>query len=546
MPGIPRRPVAAVGTAVPEDRYKALYEGSQRSLADMAANHALLLNRIRKVRSNLVRMLKEADPLEFSALESNYQGRIEDMDDEMFLACMQHLVTTMSTRLPPRPAMGRVPQAPSAPSEGLGPADPEPDGDYSMADGRPDFSRLLADLNRSADKSRSAAAAPAAPSPSAHGTAPADDSRQPEPDAADGPERTGPAGPEEREAEAMTSLASVLAEYLPDDGSRDDDGLETMTEDWPDDDGFEDFGEFPDIEEPDAPVAHQEAEEPPGPASHETVVVPTRRDRASEAVKSAPAVAPMSSAHAKPASRSRRASRRPSVDAVPPHETDPAMCDGPQADAFMAMAASPRPMFASSMAASAAGGMAAVDAWRISQYESESRDVRFLSPKKKWSSYGHLVLPSQELLSAAGCGDGWWAQTLSRVTGSRLYELAVLMDSVCSDMTDWDMSESGQAMSAVAVTPRGRVGIVAVMPPPEKEVWREELSERLGLMASRRLELIAVLCTSKAKEDAVAAAAAQACASSGWELPCPVVAAGTADWDRGLDAAVPVAMPRSL
>ena len=546
-----RSVMARPRTPPSEDRFRVLYEGSQRSLADMAANHSLLLNRIRKIRSNLVRMLKELNPREFSALESNYHGRIEDMDDEMFLACVQHLLEAAA----PEPVA--APAATSAPPEAGPPptaSSTSPSGsqaeEYALSDGRPDFSRLLADLNSSMGKAKTPASSAKAPPISLDEDTPSPSSSTgQEPSSAEEtivPTRKDPPGPAPSSPSGETqSLASVLAEYMPDPAEEED--LEQISDEWLGDNSNEfpepdPAEEFPDLDpeyDDDDPAAENATE----PAA---TIVPVRPDRASDSVKSAPAVSPMpAQAYSRPSSsRSRKGTRKPKIDATPPYEVDPSICDERQATAFLAMAVSPRPMFTSAMAASSPGGAEMVDAWRISQYESGGRDVRFLGPKKKWSSYGHLVLPSDGLLADAGIDGGWWAQTLSKVSGSRLYEAAVLLDSVCETMTDWEISDSGQSMSAVCPTPRGMVGIVVILPPQEQEVWRDELPDRLSSMVSKSLDLIAVMCTSKTKEDAVATAAAQACASGQWALPCPVVAATTSDWDKGLENASPVAVPQ--
>ena len=74
-------------------RYRALYEGSQMSLTDLATRQAAALDRIGRVRAFLVALLKRERPTEFSAAEQQLGKRMSDVDDDVLLAYVDGLLT---------------------------------------------------------------------------------------------------------------------------------------------------------------------------------------------------------------------------------------------------------------------------------------------------------------------------------------------------------------------------------------------------------------------------------------------------------------------
>ena len=74
-------------------RYRALYEGSQMSLTDLATRQAAALDRIGRIRAFLVALLKRERPTEFAAAEQQLGQRMSDVDDDVLLAYVDGLLT---------------------------------------------------------------------------------------------------------------------------------------------------------------------------------------------------------------------------------------------------------------------------------------------------------------------------------------------------------------------------------------------------------------------------------------------------------------------
>ena len=74
------------GLCGPECTYRSLYEGSQRSLSDMAAKQSVALSRVARLRTGVVAALKQTFPVEFSDAERVLGRRMSATDDEVLLA----------------------------------------------------------------------------------------------------------------------------------------------------------------------------------------------------------------------------------------------------------------------------------------------------------------------------------------------------------------------------------------------------------------------------------------------------------------------------
>jgi hypothetical protein len=78
------------------DHYRSLFEGSQASLADMAARQAQALSRVGRLRSAIVAVLRK-NFMELSAqAEANLGGRLSEVDDEILLAYLDAFTAAAS------------------------------------------------------------------------------------------------------------------------------------------------------------------------------------------------------------------------------------------------------------------------------------------------------------------------------------------------------------------------------------------------------------------------------------------------------------------
>ena len=73
----------------PECRYRGLYEGSQRSLADLASRQADALGRISRLRNQIIQGLKRIMPVEFTDAERTLGRRLSEVDDELLGAYLE-------------------------------------------------------------------------------------------------------------------------------------------------------------------------------------------------------------------------------------------------------------------------------------------------------------------------------------------------------------------------------------------------------------------------------------------------------------------------
>jgi len=96
----------------PDCRYRGLYEGSQRSLADMASRQADALGRIGRMRSQIVLGLKRMMPKEFTEAERSLGRRLSEVDDELLGAYLESfLLLTAGKNTAEAGALNRVKDA---------------------------------------------------------------------------------------------------------------------------------------------------------------------------------------------------------------------------------------------------------------------------------------------------------------------------------------------------------------------------------------------------------------------------------------------------
>lgn len=486
------------------DYYRDLYEASQRSLMDMASNHTMMLNRVRKIRTSVIMILKNAMPVLLAELERNSGQRLEDMDDELFLSCVQHLVEKAAaphSRTSPRTAQRAAP----APQ----PAQPA----RTTGDG---LGRLLADLNAAAkemtekpppDPAHKTSAGPT-PEPVPPPSEP-DIKQQTEPD-----EPQAPTGSLENLANLMGELSGTAPE---------------------DDEQFPPLDAAPTEEESNS-TSPEEPKNTERPEPDEPQAKPPDSRRGPP--KTQPQMSPM--AATQPSARPQRSRpgpgrrRKPKTEAVPPHEEGlDSLCTKEQSDLLTSLVAVPHPVFTSSLQSHVGGSKEILESWRLQHRKDNGELVRFIQPKRKWESRGLLALPTAKLLDDRGIPeDSWWRECLERCSGARLYELAVMVDEMGPSMSNWSMSKTGSTATMTATTERGSIGVLAVMP-HRTASWEGEIVKSMRRF-SKEHAIIAVLCTSAERSDEVAAETARSVAESSWSPHCPVVAGLTSDWVNGL------------
>jgi len=91
-----RRPDHTSHECGPECKYRGLYEGSQRSLADLASRQADALGRITRLRTQIVQGLKRIMPVEFTEAERALGRRLSEVDDELLSAYLESFLLLAS------------------------------------------------------------------------------------------------------------------------------------------------------------------------------------------------------------------------------------------------------------------------------------------------------------------------------------------------------------------------------------------------------------------------------------------------------------------
>jgi hypothetical protein len=82
----------------PDCRYRGLYEGSQRSMADLATQQASALGRVGRLRANIVVGLKRIMPNEFTEAERALGRRLSEVEDELLAAYLESFLLLAAGR----------------------------------------------------------------------------------------------------------------------------------------------------------------------------------------------------------------------------------------------------------------------------------------------------------------------------------------------------------------------------------------------------------------------------------------------------------------
>lgn len=190
----------------------------------------------------------------------------------------------------------------------------------------------------------------------------------------------------------------------------------------------------------------------------------------------------------------------------------------------------PRPVFTSDLV-SVGGTAAAVEAWEADcRSVPDASPVRFIAPKSRHRHRGRLVVPA----SPSASPSDWWARCVDRYRAGRLYELAVVLRSIDSEVVAVALEDG---LAIIRTSSSGGVGVVVVFLSSEAEEAYQEVVERvLGPLMEERLVMVALLSASadRGARDSLAEAARRAIVKNGWEPAMPVVAANS--WEYADDA----------
>ena len=515
-------------------RYRRLYEGSQESLRDLTEKHTHAVRQHRRLRTELVRLMRRIWPALADDVERGAGDRLDNLGDEHLLVHLatfvdalrdteEHLDGVIELRRALQVAGYELPRADdlSAWANAI--------YHHQLAD-EADTTPPTPEFNEHDDE----------PPPAAE---PAVRPRTPEAPAEQPPATLPPPEPPDDEG------APPAPSHTPAQTRRASDVLSELFASPP----APEATPSPAPEPVREPAAEPEAD---AGASSEKAAAPTGMEALAEALggdipKATEAPFKPNTSGGSRGGKSKER-RKPRVQATPPGggpEPAPAADAADHDDAsaarsalerLTAAVAVPRPVFVSDLVEVAGGDSALVQQWETEQVEAyPDSPVRLLSGKARHRLRGALVIPQPSLQQQADGFEGsWWQQAIASYGRGRLYELAVLLAAVGDDVVAY---EFGQEVATVRLhQASGPVGIVVVFGSELSDggATREALDAAVGGFVKERLSLLAVLYARGDIGEDVARAVRDSAEAHRWQPAMPVVSAASWQWaDRGGDAA---------
>lgn len=555
-------------------KYRRLYEGSQRSLTEMAARQAQAVSRVGRLRNQLVLAAKRAFPRAFGEAERSMGKRMSEVTDEVMVAYLESFMGT------------------SILAE-------EPEGVAELRQALNDLGVFLpagADLKEWAEAIRrhgdvvvpgsdqrtrpmpAAAVVPTRPAQPLlrnrdllavvpNDDFDLDDLFEPAPTGA-GSATPADVGEPPKEA-AIASLRTEPADLHPfDDAHQPDDAFaDTLTGE----DTFDVADVFggesiPGGEQPGSATEEFVFEDstPTGPTLEEPVSMPDTNLTPAAAAETDTAVAqpslpawatgktvkpqlfPTAAAGAKPAKRARKQVRtRATAPDVPEAGVGSDVGTGSEGlteeirAQLMAAIAVPRPVFTSDLAA-IVGGDEIVSAWR-DDLQSGDLTVRFVLPKPRHRARGSLVIPQATLAgSDSNFSRSHWARCMEAYRGARIYEMGVFFHRFVEQVISFE--SDGETVAVRMSLPNGLTGavLVAGQDLAEGGATRVSVTGALDRLLRDRLVHVAVLVLNAEQFEAVRAAVEEEAKTREWAANMPVTLSRSWEYVDGTGTAIPL------
>lgn len=528
----------------PDCKYRALYEGSQRTLTDMASAQAASLGRVGRLRSSIIMSLKRTVPVEFNEAERSLKSRLSDIDDELLGAYLESFLASLVERSAlHRRDMARV----RSQFERLGIA---LDGSVATLSDLADALGALGGGKVGLDALFDDDAADRANSEIVAQTSRGLD-RDHSPTGAVGVAVSG----------TSMSEPEVVADSSLDELFDDDYGADAEPSSSYDERGWEEssgllHGDAPSEAYSSGVRGEQDGHLHEGatadPDDAEVPRAPAEVVRAPWAMGAAEGRTggPLRPSLAPPVTKTRVRKPRATVRAsVTPGEeaseifdsaTQPTELNDEVRAQLSAAVCIPRPVFGADLVALVGDGDIVAD-W-VGELNSPERDltVRFVAPKTRHKQRGPLVYPANYLESGpADFRRSLWARCLS-YRGAKLYEMGVLLhrylDEVVSD-------ELGSEVVILRMArPQGLVGVVVVLESTlgEGESTRGALVEALEKLMRERLVQIAILSTNAEIVDTITAVVEDEAWSKKWVPAMPVTLSRSWEFAAGTGVALPL------
>ena len=156
-----------------------------------------------------------------------------------------------------------------------------------------------------------------------------------------------------------------------------------------------------------------------------------------------------------------------------------------------------RPVFTRDLI-SVAGSAEVVEAWEMEcRLNSEETNIRFVAPKSRHRLRGRLIIAENPEEPKAG---DWWGQATRKYRAGRLYELGVLLHRVGDEVVTYKLDDESATFHLN--TPKGLVGVLIVLSSilEQDTPGYNTIRDCLVSMFSERLVILAVLTASGEKE----------------------------------------------
>lgn len=457
--------------------YRKLYEGSQRSLADMSARQEEASARLGRFRNGVLAAFRKAMPRMLGEAERGLGRSLAELTDDALVAQLDLLLVEVSERLR---ALGSLREALEGLGLELGPSEDPADWAQALSVQRVLRGRPPEAAERGLDDLEEVFADPAPAGP---------------------PGLLDDGGPG-REDSPVRAAGEAGDGGPPDPFAGLFDGLESIFD---------------------------ESEPAPGAAGSGRPPDPPAPDTARKALR--PQLFPTEE-------KTRRRKRKASVKAVgwtsgldvPDLEADGAQeaggCDPDRM--WKLVESAPGPVFVADLAP-AAGSWEAADDWRRTD-----RRVRSVPAKPRHRGLGALVFPASHDRRTL------WGECLERLRGPRLYEVAVLLRKFVDDMVGYQMSNDVVRFRVASPGGVVGVVVVVGTDLEPGGGTAEEVLSAVEEMMRERLGHLAVLVTNAEHAAPVTALLERAEKEREWKVTVPVLVAKSWEYVDGASAALPV------
>lgn len=206
---------------------------------------------------------------------------------------------------------------------------------------------------------------------------------------------------------------------------------------------------------------------------------------------------------------------------------------------LMAAIAVPRPVFTSDLSA-IVGGDEIVSSWR-DVLQAGDLTVRFVLPKPRHRARGSLVIPQAALAgSDSNFSRSHWARCMEAYRGARIYEMGVFFHRFAEQVISFE--SDGETVAVRMSLPNGLTGsiLVAGQDLADGGATRSSIAGALDRLLRDRLVHIAVLVLNAEQFEAVRAAVEEEAISRRWAANMPVTLSRSWEYVDGTGTAIPL------